>query len=105
MASKVGAKPGEEIALTDKSYHTWAYTCLKDARILVSSAHPKHGRGYFLMTPNADKEPLFERIDCELAENGILDRVTQESRPQAIKRGMGDFRRFELYDLASDSKQ
>ena len=26
MASKVGNKPGQEIALTDKSYHTWAYT-------------------------------------------------------------------------------
>ena len=76
MASKVGAKPGEEIALTDKSYHTWAYTCLKDGRILVSSAHPKHGRGYFLMTPNAGKEPLFERIDCKLAREGILDRVS-----------------------------
>ncbi|HUT11234.1 MAG TPA: ankyrin repeat domain-containing protein, partial [Thermoguttaceae bacterium] len=52
MQSKVGNKPGQEIALTDKSYHTWAYTCLIDGRILVQSAHPKHGWGYFLMTPN-----------------------------------------------------
>ncbi len=76
MASKVGNKPGQEIALTDKTYHTWAYTCLTDGRILVQSAHPKHGWGYFLMTPSTDGGPRFERIDCELAKNGILDRVS-----------------------------
>ena len=76
MASKVGNKPGEEIALTDKSYHTWAYTCLIDGRILVQSAHPKQGWGYFLMTPNPGGAPRFERIDCELATKGLLDRVS-----------------------------
>jgi len=76
MASKVGNKPGQEIALTDKSYHTWAYTCLVDGRILVQCAHPKLGRGYFLMTPNPGGKPSFERIDCELAKKGILDRVS-----------------------------
>jgi hypothetical protein len=76
MASKVGNKPGQEVALTDKSYHTWAYTCLTDGRILVQCAHPKHGYGYFLMTPNLGGEPRFERIDCELATRGILDRVS-----------------------------
>jgi len=76
MKSKVGAKPGQEVALTDKRYHTWAYTCLKDGRILVQSAHPKQGWGYFLMTPNVGGEPRFERIDCELATKGLLDRVS-----------------------------
>jgi len=76
MKSKVGAKPGEEVALTDKRYHTWAYTCLTDGRILVQSAHPKHGRGYFLMTPNVGGEPKYERIECELAKKGLLDRVS-----------------------------
>jgi len=76
MASKVGAKPGQEVALTDKRYHTWAYTCLKDGRILVQSAHPKQGHGYYLMTPNPGGEPRFERIDCELAKKGLLDRVS-----------------------------
>ena len=76
MASKVGSKPGQEIALTDNSYHTWAYTCLIDGRILVQCAHPKQGWGYFLMTPNPGGEPSFERIDCELAKTGILDRVS-----------------------------
>jgi len=76
MKSKVGAKPGQEVAITDKSYHTWAYTCLKDGRILVQSAHPKQGHGYFLMTPDAGGKPRFERIDCEMATKGLLDRVS-----------------------------
>ena len=76
MRSKVGARPGEEVPLTDKRYHTWAYTCLIDGRILVQCIHPKLGRGYFLMTPNPDDEPCFERIECELATKGLLDRVS-----------------------------
>jgi hypothetical protein len=76
MAGKVGGKPGEERALTGKNYHTWAYTCLQDGRILVGSSHPKHGRGYFLMSASGKGTPEFEPIDCELASRGILDRVT-----------------------------
>jgi hypothetical protein len=76
MHSKVGNKPGQEVALTDKRHHTWAYTCLIDGRILVQSAHPTQGWGYFLMTPDPGGEPQFERIDCEMAKKGILDRVS-----------------------------
>ena len=76
MASKVGAKPGEEIALTDRNYHAWAYTCLKDGRILVQCAHPEQGWGYYLMTPNPGGETRFERIACEMAKKGLLDRVS-----------------------------
>jgi len=76
MKSKVGANPGDEVALTDKRYHTWAYTTLEDGRILVQSAHPKYGHGYYLMRPNVGGEPRFERIDCELAKKGLLDRVS-----------------------------
>jgi len=76
MKSKVGAKPGQEVALTDKRYHTWAYTCLKDGRILVQSAHPQQGWGYFLMTADPGGKPRFQRIDCELAKKGLLDRVS-----------------------------
>ncbi len=76
MQSKVGNQPGQEIALTDERYHTWAYTCLQDGRILVQSAHPEQDWGYFLMTPNPGGEPHFERIDCEMATKGILDRVS-----------------------------
>jgi len=76
MASKVGAKPGDEYPLTDMRYHTWAYSCLKDGRILVQCAHPKLGWGYYLMTPNPGGQPKFERIQCELAKYGILDRIS-----------------------------
>lgn len=76
MASKVGGRPGEEVALTDKSPNTWAFTCLTDGRILVDSRHPKQGRGYYLMTPNVGGEPTLERIDCELAKKGVLARVS-----------------------------
>jgi hypothetical protein len=84
MQSRVGAKPGQEIALTDKRYHTWAYTCLTDGRILVQSAHPKQGRGYFLMMRNFDGDPKFERIHCELAKKGILDRVSISPRETQV---------------------
>ncbi len=76
MAGKVGNRPGEEVTLTDKKYHTWAYTCLIDGRILVQCAHPTQGWGYFLMTPDIGGEPRFERIECELAVNGLLDRIS-----------------------------
>jgi len=76
MKSRVGAKPGEEVALTDKAYHTWAYTCLVDGRILVQCSHPTQGWGYYLMTPSANSKPRFERIDCDLATRGLLDRVS-----------------------------
>jgi len=79
MKSRVGAKPGEEVALTDKRYHTWAYTCLMDGRILVQCAHRTQGHGYYLMTPHANGKPRFERIDCDLAARGILDRVSISS--------------------------
>lgn len=76
MAGKIGGKPGEEVALTDKSYHTWSFTCLTDGRILVASTPPKRKRGYYLMTPNSGVEPKFERIQCELETSGVLARVS-----------------------------
>jgi Tol biopolymer transport system component len=76
MASKVGGKPGEEVALTDKRYISWVHSAVSDGRLLVASAPPKLGRGYYLMTPNPGGEPKFERIECELALKGVLDRVS-----------------------------
>lgn len=76
MKSKIGGRPGQEIALTAKSHHTWAYTCLTDGRILVRSAHPKLGWGYYLLTSNVNGKPIYERIECELAKTGVLDRVS-----------------------------
>ena len=76
MSGKIGAKPGEEIALTDNRYHTWAFTCLTDGRILVGSTPPKRPRGYYLMTPSPGSEPRYERIQCELDKTGVLARVS-----------------------------
>jgi hypothetical protein len=76
MAGKVGGKPGEEVALTDKRYSAWVHSTVSDGRLLVASAPPKLGRGYYLMTPNPGGEPKFERIECELAKKGVLDRVS-----------------------------
>jgi len=77
MKSKVGAKPGQEVAITDPRYHNWAYTCLKDGRILVQCMHPKQGWGYFLMTPRDGAAPRYQRLDCAgLERQGLLDRIS-----------------------------
>jgi hypothetical protein len=76
MQSKIGGRPGEEVALTDEGYHTWAYSSLKDGRLLVGSKHPRLGWGYYLMTRKDGGEPVYERIDCELVKRGLLDRVS-----------------------------
>jgi hypothetical protein len=77
MKSKVGAKPGQEVCITNPKYHNWAYTCLMDGRILVQCVHPKQGWGYFLMTPKPKGEPTYQRIDTAgLARKGLLDRIS-----------------------------
>lgn len=76
FASKIGAKPGEEIALTPKEFNTWAFSCLKDGRILVRANPPKQGPGYYLMSPNLDGIPKYERIQCDLDKEGILARIS-----------------------------
>lgn len=74
MASKIGGKPGEEIALTGNDTHAWVHSAVKDGRLFVSAIPPKLGYGHYLMTPNPGGEPTFERVTCELAETGRLDR-------------------------------
>jgi len=74
MQSKPGARPGDEVAISDPRYHTYAYSCLKDGRIFVSSSH-KPG-GYFLMTPGIEGKATYEPITCDLAKKGRLDRVS-----------------------------
>ncbi len=76
MQGQIGGRPGEEIALTDRTYHTWAFSTLNDGRILVNSLHPTLGWGYFLMSPSAAGTPAFEPIACDLARQGLLDRVS-----------------------------
>jgi hypothetical protein len=95
MAGKIGGKPGEEIALTDPNAHAWVHSAVSDGRLFVSAIPPKLGYGHYLMTPEvkqtllsvpdgekADRnvrltpEPTFERVECEIAKTGILDRVS-----------------------------
>lgn len=76
MQSKVGGKPGEEVAITDDRIHTWAHSCLTDGRIVVNSWHPTQGFGVFLLTPRAGTDPLYERIQCELVPKGELHRLS-----------------------------
>jgi hypothetical protein len=76
MAGRIGGKPGEEVQLTGKGYHSWVHSALTDGRLLVASKPPNQARGYFLMTPNPGQEPKFERVTCELADQGILDRMS-----------------------------
>jgi hypothetical protein len=76
MQGKIGGRPGEEVVLTDEAYHTWAFSTLTDGRIVVSCSHPTLGWGYFLMTRGEGRQPRYERIACELATKGLLDRVS-----------------------------
>ena len=76
MASKIGAKPGEEVALTEKNYHTWGYTCLKDGRIFVVSKPPGKERGYYLMTAKPGSPPEFAPVHSDLATHGTFARVS-----------------------------
>jgi hypothetical protein len=76
VRSTVGAKPGQEVALTDAAFHTWAHSCLKDGRILVNSRHPKLGWGLYLMTAKDGARPVYEAIDCELGTKGQLHRAS-----------------------------
>ncbi|HUT95479.1 MAG TPA: hypothetical protein VMY37_38850 [Thermoguttaceae bacterium] len=76
MQSKVGGKPGEEVALTDERFHNWAHSCLTDGRILVNSAHPTLGWGVFLMTRWDDGKPRYERIQWDLGAKGQMHRAS-----------------------------
>jgi len=84
MESKAGGKPGEETAITDGSFHTWAHSCLTDGRILVSSLHPSLGWGVFLLTPRQGAKPLYEPVQCELAAKGQLHRASVSSSEDKV---------------------
>ena len=76
MAGKIGGKPGEEILLTGTDHHAWVHSAVKDGRLFVSAIPPKLGYGHYLMKPNPGGEPTFERVTCELARTGSLDRLS-----------------------------
>jgi hypothetical protein len=76
MQSKVGGKPGAEVAITDEGIHTWAHSCLVDGRIFVTALHPTMGWGAFLLNRKPDGKPFYEPIQCELVPKGQLHRVS-----------------------------
>jgi hypothetical protein len=76
MQGKVDQKPGEEVAISGQTYHTWAHSCLGDGRVVVNSYHPPLGWGLFLMTRREGAKPLYERIQCELVPKGELHRLS-----------------------------
>jgi Tol biopolymer transport system component len=76
MQSKIGGKPGEEVAITDETFHTWAHSCLMDGRMLVNSAHPTLGWGAFLVARGRDRKPLYESVQWELGTRGQMHRAS-----------------------------
>lgn len=76
MRGRIGGKPGEEIALTDARFHTWAHSCLSGGRILVNAVHPQHGSGVFLLSAGKDGAPRYEPVECELTARGQLHRAS-----------------------------
>jgi Tol biopolymer transport system component len=94
MQSEAGSSPGDEIAISDTRVHTYAYSCLKDGRILVSSARTPGG--YFLMTPGREGQAAYKPVLCELAKEGLLDRISITPGETRVcfefQRGFGPYR-------------
>jgi Tol biopolymer transport system component len=76
MQGRVRGLPGQEVALTNEAFHTWAHSCLTDGRILVNSRHPTLGWGVYLMTCKDGARPLYEPVECELNSLGQLHRAS-----------------------------
>ena len=73
MFSRHDGSPGDEYAVSDTRRHTLFFSCLKDGRILVTASKP---HGYYLMTPGRNDSAQYEPIECELAKQGQLDRIS-----------------------------
>ncbi|MHC5054190.1 MAG: hypothetical protein ACYTKD_05685 [Planctomycetota bacterium] len=74
MQTEAGARPGDEVVISDTHSFTYAYSCLKDGRILAASL--LRGFGYSLLTPGRDGAVRYEPVRCELAKEGLLDRIS-----------------------------
>lgn len=76
VQGKLGGKPGEEAAITNGGFHTWAHSCLRDGRILVNSYHPTQGWGVFLISRREGAQPRYERVQWELNSKGQMHRAS-----------------------------
>jgi Tol biopolymer transport system component len=96
MLARPDGVPGEEYAVSDTRLHTYAYSCLKDGRMFVSSSRKPSKSGYFLMRPDREGNPVYEPIQCDLAKQGRLDRVSvtpDETRVCfELQKGFGEYR-------------
>jgi Tol biopolymer transport system component len=96
MLTKPDGLPGEEYAVSDTRHHTYAYSCLKDGRMFVSSSRQPSKGGYFLMTPDRKGRAVYEPIECELATKGRLDRVSITPDETKVcfefQKGFGEYR-------------
>ena len=93
MFSKHDGRPGDEYTVSDTRRHTFANSCLMDGRILVSASNP---RGYYLMTPARDNRAKYEPIECDMANQGLLDRISISPSEKMVcfefQRGFGEYR-------------
>lgn len=94
MFTKHDSGPGDEYTVSDTRHHTYAYSCLTDGRILVSSSH--RPAGYFLMTPRRNNRATYEPLQCELARKGRLDRISVSPGERKVcfefQEGFGPYR-------------
>ncbi|MHC4201309.1 MAG: FecR domain-containing protein, partial [Planctomycetota bacterium] len=74
MQTGPASSPGDEVVISDEHSYTYAYSCLKDGRLLVASLLP--GFGYYLMTPGRNGTARYEPLRCDLAKDGLLDRIS-----------------------------
>lgn len=71
-----GANPGDEVPVSDLRYGSFAYTCLKDGRILTSgTGHPAKA-GNYLMTPGKAANAIYEPVKFTFQRKGFLDRLS-----------------------------
>ena len=97
MFTRSDAGPGDEYAVSDTRTPTESLSCLKDGRELVWAFRGLGiKRGYFLMTPGRDNSAKYEPLQCELANAGLLDRVSVSPGETKIcfefQRGSGAYR-------------
>ena len=95
MRSEIGNEPEQCVAITDERYHNWAHSCLTDGRILVESAHPAKGYGYYLMTPRTGGKSTCQRIDDGgLLKKGLMTRISISPNEKMICFGHLEGHRF-----------
>ena len=90
------ASPGDEVVVSDAKFSSYAYTCLTDGRMFVSSSNHPSGRGYSLMTPSADGKASYERVKFAFPLEGSIDRVSLSPSETKIccelQKGFGPYR-------------